>query len=76
MVPHIFDDIFSVARSQEKATDSILHRSNKVELLKQKIDSLLLRWYDLVDTERIGEIQELREELQSKKTFLEISALK
>ena len=63
VIPHIFDNIFSLARSQEKAIDAMAGRSEKIESLKEKIDSLLLRWYDLADEERRNEIIKLREEL-------------
>lgn len=76
VIPHVFHDIFSLARSQEKAIDAISNRSEKVEFLKERIDELLLKWYDLADEERRNEIIKLREELQGKQTFHEISALR
>lgn len=76
VIPHIFDNIFSLARSQEKAIDAMTGRSEKIESLKEKIDSLLLRWYDLADEERRNKIIKLQEELHGKQTFHEISALR
>lgn len=76
VIPHIFDNIFSLARSQEKAIDAMTGRSEKIESLKEKIDSLLLRWYDLADEERRNKIIKLQEDLHGKQTFHEISALR
>jgi len=43
--PLVFDNIFSLARSQEKAIDAMMGRSEKIASLKKDIDSLLLRWH-------------------------------
>lgn len=76
IVPHIFNDIFSLARSQEKAIKTISNRSEQVDDLKQRLDTLLLSWHSLLDDERRKKIQELRSELEKKKTFHELHALK
>ena len=75
VVPHVFSEVFSLVRSQEKAMEEMAIKNQGISKLKLRIRSLISEWSGVAENDKKAELRAIALELSSKETFYSISAL-